>query len=503
MALRADRLQVDGVLFLRACIAAGSIVLRNAEVNGPLDLSGAQLARTDETGNSLFAPGLRVKGSLRLEQRVTTVGALVLTRAHLGELQASDAALGRNKQGAALMANGLCVDGLVRLSGDFTARGALSFHSARVSEFDCSGAYVGCDAAGLSLDAERLQVQGALFLRYGFTAAGSLRLLGAKLGELDLSQAELMGCDSNGVTVLGDHLRVEGSLNMTRDFRALGAVTLTDARVGKHVICDGAIFNELNPRVGAFVASGMIVEGILIWRPAEVDGMTDLTHARVGVLSIDCSEGTRWTRRGELRLLGLKYDAIAPHDSTLSQRLAWVRCQLPNFAPQPYEQLASVYRSAGQEREATRVLMCGADDYRRYGSLSLTERASNRLLGTVVGHGYRPARALLALSTLYLVTALVLAVAQQENALVPARPGAATSLDANSCTREYPCFSPWAHAIDAVVPLVRLGQSEAWRVDAAAPWGWAYRGATWTASALGWFLSTLGALAVANLVRRR
>jgi hypothetical protein len=56
--------------------------------------------------------------------------------------------------------------------------------------------------------------------------------------------------------------------------------------------------------------------------------------------------------------------------------------------------------------------------------------------------------------------------------------------------------------VDTVVPLIHLGQAEAWRLDASVPWGWAYRAGAWTATGLGWAFTTLAALGFTGLVRK-
>jgi len=234
-----------------------------------------------------------------------------------------------------------------------------------------------------------------------------------------------------------------------------------------------------------------------------IDGIVTLRHERVGQLVDDLAhEGGRWPSAGKLDLTGFVYDGLGLRQGTVDDRLAWVRRQLPRFSLQPYEQLAAVYRAGGHEREARRVLIAARDDLRRHGSLSSVQWAGNWLLGVLLGHGYRPGRVLGALAALYLAVVLLLSSAQDHRLLVPARPNPPNGVTAEACVAAYPCFSAWGAAVDTVIPLVRLGQAEAWRLDASVSWGWAYRAGAWTATGLGWALTTLAALGVTGLVRK-
>ena len=65
----------------------------------------------------------------------------------------------------------------------------------------------------------------------------------------------------------------------------------------------------------------------------------------------------------------------------MEQRLAWIRSQYPrpgdspaDFATQPYEQLAAVYRQAGQDDQAREVAIARRTDLRKYGNLNWYRR---------------------------------------------------------------------------------------------------------------------------------
>ena len=56
-----------------------------------------------------------------------------------------------------------------------------------------------------------------------------------------------------------------------------------------------------------------------------------------------------------LRLEGFVYQAINADDATVGDRLGWLHRHPGRFLPQPYEQLAGVYRREGNEQAARTV----------------------------------------------------------------------------------------------------------------------------------------------------
>jgi hypothetical protein len=96
-------------------------------------------------------------------------------------------------------------------------------------------------------------------------------------------------------------------------------------------------------------------------RPAALCGGLDLHRAQVGVWY---DEKRTWPTR--LELDGFVYGSIDAPDATVKDRL---RSWLPrnSYLPQPYEQLAGVYRQEGNEQN-TRTVAIGKQRARRAAS---------------------------------------------------------------------------------------------------------------------------------------
>lgn len=88
-------------------------------------------------------------------------------------------------------------------------------------------------------------------------------------------------------------------------------------------------------------------------RPAQ--GRVVLNGAKVVTL-IDVS--TSWPGPGGLAMGGFVYENLVPYGHfPLSRRLEWVAAATPEYVPEPYERLAAVLRSSGEDADAREVLL--------------------------------------------------------------------------------------------------------------------------------------------------
>ena len=110
--------------------------------------------------------------------------------------------------------------------------------------------------------------------------------------------------------------------------------------------------------------------------------------------------------------------------SAAGARLDWLRRQ-EGYHPDLYEQLAAVYRAAGREGDARRVLIARHVDWRKRGEVRAHQRglkparqlayalarAWSRFMWLTVGHGYRPWQALIPLVVLIIAGSVLFQVA--------------------------------------------------------------------------------------------
>ncbi|MGW7055112.1 hypothetical protein [Streptomyces sp. NPDC054887] len=508
----ADGLKASGVFLDGDFSAAGAVRLMSAEITGQLSLRGAELTGADSDGNAVVADGLKASGVF-LGGDFSAAGAVRLVSAEItGQLSLSGAKLtGAHTGGNAVVADGLKASGVV---GGFSADGAVRLMSAEITgQLSLRGAELtGADSDGDAVAADGLKA-GEVLLDDQFTAAGAVRLPGAEItGQLSLSGANLTGINSDGNALFAHGLKAGDRVALNKGFNAAGTVDLNAAHIGGSLLIGDA---ELSGKP-ALLAAGMRVGQELRWRPNQpVKGLVDLERASVHRLVDDWSlPFAHWPAKGKLRLVGFTYDGFGDDNlATSKRRLDWIRRSHTiaspgkpgTFAFQPYEQLARVYRQSGQEKEARTIAIARRNDLRTYGDLGKWRKLSNWLFDKTIKHGYQPLRAVVMLAVVFLFVLLAGWGAQHHDAaIVPAKDtkNIRPAPTAQHCTKNYPCFYPAGYAVDVVIPLINVRQAENWRVNGNAPWGWAWIAGTWTATGLGWALSTLAVAGYTGLIRK-
>jgi hypothetical protein len=252
----------------------------------------------------------------------------------------------------------------------------------------------------------------------------------------------------------------------------------------------------------------MTVGTFLFWRNVELqNGATvDLSDARVGTLS---DEEKSWPQPGDLLIDGLTYDSFGPGSPTdLRTRLRWIALQPHGgFEPQPYRQLAKVYRQSGLDNEAIQVLIAEQDArYARYG---LIGRSWGGLLKNTIGYGHRP---LLAIFWSFAVVVLGWAVVRTANGAGVMRPTWPETPPA-STDQDYEPLHPLLYSLDVFLPFVNLHQEHYWWPKPgssgefrAVGMTFTFRGSVvryylWAQIIAGWLLSAIFVAGVTGLLR--
>jgi uncharacterized protein YjbI with pentapeptide repeats len=460
------------VVFSGAMVNEGEVNLRGAHIEGTLDLAGATLR--NPRGYALNAERLAVDESVVCLGGLTAEGAIDLMGAQIGgTVDFSGAALA-NSSGSALDATGLRVGQDVICTQGFTAYGEVCLHSANIGgRLDFRGATL-TNPDGEALYADGLTVDHDMFCSEGFVAQGEIRLPGAHIGgQLDLSGATLINPSRPALTA--DGLTVDQGMLCREGFTTQGEIRLPGARISGTLSFTGATLT--NPNGPALNLYDARIQTLFL-NPAIAPSRVDLRQAKVGVLHDDQAT---WPEG--LRLVGFTYDELAERRPTSAkERLGWLRRDLDGYSPQPYEQLAAIYRRAGREEDARRVAI--AKQRQRRLELSWPARLWSLLLGALVGHGYRT---WYAVGWLLLWLAVGTLIYQQvyPGQMRPATPGAPG-----------PAFQPIIYARDVLLPVADLDQQAHWIPEGLARW-W-----TWASILAGWVLTTAVVAALTGLLKR-
>jgi hypothetical protein len=391
------------------------------------------------------------------------------------------------------------------------------------------------------LHADRLEARGGVSLKSA-ELAGEVRLSGSRLGgNLSLDGASI-SC-AGGPALVADG--IEARAVELRGATIAGETRMTAARVNGDLDLTGARLSQ--PDGEALHLNRTVVSGGLFLRGgAEFKGALDLTGASIDTLH---DEEASWPAPGDLLLNRCLYNALIGGPMDARRRLAWLARQSPDrwgedFWPQPYEQLAYVFREMGHDEDARTVLV-EKERLQRAARRARTSHplwrqllhAKDSLLGVTLGYGRKPLLSFAWLLLFWGVGVAVFAFAETKSAIKPNSPfvlrstewlmcnvaegeerklatGSATGRAAPDQSQlhcflaqpeasSYPVFNAWMYSLDTLFPMLEIGQKEYWRPDTAKSWGPFAMGYFYFQAVVGWALSLLAIAGFSGLVRSR
>jgi hypothetical protein len=233
-----EDVRLDGVVTTKGAIGLGA-----ADITGMLSCGGATLAGRDKDGNALAAARMKVGEDVRLDKGFTADGAIHLESADItGKLSCRGAELtGRNEDHCALSAAGMKVGEDVRLDEVLTTKGAIGLGAADITGMlSCGGAMLaGRDEDGNALSAAGMKVGGDVSLGDCLIASGAISLVLARLsGSLHLTPERLAGDQKDAdqrkeVSLDASRAQVTGTLDWAPAEQVRGQVNLEGATVGE------------------------------------------------------------------------------------------------------------------------------------------------------------------------------------------------------------------------------------------------------------------------------
>ncbi|MEO0342814.1 MAG: hypothetical protein AAF198_05195 [Pseudomonadota bacterium] len=408
----------------------------------------------------------------------------------------------------------------------------------------------GCMMPGFQAD--QAVFDGPLYIRAGCHFSGELSLPSVVInGDFQLCSVEIE--PDTGAAVFANGLTVRGSVFLGNypysttetDLIAHAPIYMASIYVDRDFYLDRAALTGVKnvvsaPKidaietgsVAAFSLTRSRIGGLFFAKSLQVSGgIVNLSGVTVKRLNDEPALEDSIYR---LRLDGFQYEAFAQHtDISVGARLHWLgrRPEDIGFSAQPYEHLARVYEQLGHRDDSDRVRMAKEELQRRDDiAIRLQQGARIRagmlwiariLLKFFVGYGYRPVYALAWAMALILVIGFFFQKTWQAGDMTPNSAPILISKDWISATKfaaenpgaywssrgqagqDYETFNAFAYAADLMIPIVNLGQEDAWAPSTTRSWwgrqGWWIR---WVAKVLGWVFTALGAAAVTGMIRR-
>lgn len=392
----------------------------------------------------LEAARVHTEGDLHLP-RCRFRNGVRLTDAHIGtDLLLNQATVYRDRSGRSIAADGMTV-GQDLQAELLESHGEFSLRSAKIGvSLSLRGAKLANPYARLALNAPQLTVGRTLYL----TPAG-------------VGSPQLSG------TTPARGTRIQC-------FEAQGGVRLDDGRFGDAIDLERARFILTDDQVLSL--RRVQTPELRFLGDAPQHGQVLLSGARV-VNLVDRADS--WPGPGSLHMGGFTYENLVPRGPfPLTRRLGWVAAATAEYNPEPYERLAAVLRSAGEDEDAREVLL--AKQRRRRETLPLAAKSWGYAQDWTVAYGYRPGRAAVWMAVLWAAGTLAFSHAPHP----PVNSGG------------HPTWSPALFTLDLLLPVIDMGQVGQWQLRG----GWQWLSAAMVL--LGWILATTVAAGATRLLRR-
>lgn len=528
--LAAAGVTIGGHLRLAGVRSTGLINLRGAKIAGGLLLDGAHLVnpggtvlsaeRVEVGGDVVAEQGFRAEGAIRLFQANIAGGVhldgatIVAPPGPAGPPQPDD---GESATPRAGDSPGLDLDSATVTGGVFLrradVRGEISLRHGTIGGVATFTGATLANPGAVALRMDRADVGGGVHLLGGCRVDGETRLVGTRVGRiLRLSGAKLS--NPGGHALRADNCTVDGPVDCREGFTATGLVSLIEARVAGAVLLEGAHLD--NPDGVSLRATGIVTGSVMncctgftatgrvSMSAARIGGklcfqeshLHDLkcTGAEAGELDLRLAESPpgpvdlRYVRApllrddpatwpADLRLDGLVYQTLDPL-LVPAQRLDWLGRTTDGLPPQPYEQLAAVYRQLGHDDDARTVLL--AKQRRRRPTRPWWTWPWSWLQDVTVGYGYRPQRAAGCLLALLVAGTAAFSVWRP----APVNPG------------QPPDLHPVVYTLDLLLPIIDFGQESAYQPTGPGQW------LAFGLIAAGWTLATTVAAGFTRVLNR-
>ncbi|WP_153769832.1 hypothetical protein [Labrenzia sp. CE80] len=538
----------DGV-YLRNLRAIGTINLVRADVDGQLSCTGAEL---DGTGDrALNAQGSSIRGGVVL-RNLTSVGTVDFNRAEVvGQLSCDGAKL-EGDGDSALHAQGVAVSAGVFLD-NVSSTGTVDFAGAKIGgQLSCQGAELK-GAGKRALHAQGATIKDGVFLR-NLTSIGTVGLNGAEIGgQLSCNGVALNG---NGEEALfGQRMIVKGGFYWRGVKSVAGAVDINSARLGDLAddaeswlkVSDlgfvGMTYDNLAGPLDLLFRKKWLRRGALFagtFHPQPYQQLAKFfretghrREAREILIEKEIEERKdvrRQLRRKRSFLKALLHFCRTQEAHAVESTLRRTRAQ-NLIGGRELTELAHRFQSEGERGKQgdflTEALKRDFHNQLQFeATLALLRgwrsNLSDKTSRAVAAYGYKPWLSLYWMAALlFLITFVAwetwgqgdfapnsdviltssewVVRADDENLSNPAKAWA----EKQKPGQDYETFNPFFYAADVVIPIIDIGQTDAWGPSTnRGDWGRRLFYLQKCAIVLGWIFTAIFAAAVTGMIRR-
>lgn len=352
----------------------------------------------------------------------------------------------------------------------------------------CTGAKF-INKEGESFNGGTMITKGTVFLR-GIESTGTFGIIGANIdGSLVCTGAKFINGEGKAFT--GDAFNVGDNIFLY-DIEVTGQFRLVSSTVGGGIFFRGAMFS-FPDGTALFLTDTNIKRRLCLDSIKKIDGTIDLENTKAGAFRDDAES---WPDQGKLIINGFEYGSFADDTPTdVKTRLEWLRLQPQGeYIPQPYQQLAKVYRKMGRDKDAKKVLLAKERMRREFGDIGELAKLWCWFLDKTIGYGYQIGKALGIVAVIIALGVLIFGFSNCYNIIQLTSKG--------TTDKALFEFSPLFYSIDLFVPFLDLRQENYWIVNSNVKWGWWVQLYSYIHIILGWIFSSLLVAGFTGLIRK-
>jgi len=423
-------------------VHASGIQIRGARITGNLNLRGCEVLVP------LWLQASAIEGAVVLADARTQ--GLTFEATHVRSLNATRAQ----------------IQGDLYLREKFHSSGEVTLNAVLLAgRLDCkNGTFE--NPGKIALNCNAFSVSGDVYFNSGFQAQGKVTLVRGEIGgQLNCNGGQFA---NKGDTALHANTLVVGAdVHMRENFGAVGGVDFSYADISGAFQCRDCTFENAGKTAlglySAKIASELDLAGI-----KSCVGTLDLRQAQTRTLH---DGDSTWLASGSILLDGFTYERLSESATSASKRLQWLNRQHEShlgedFRPQPWAQLIKVLHEMGHDEDVRLIAM------QREAMIARRRRTPwykkwlwYPFLWASVGYGYRPWRAFWISLALIAIGWVTFAGAFALGFMAPKDPSVAIYLAENpkaSVPPLYTEFNSLVYAVDVYLPVIELGQDEAW-----------------------------------------
>lgn len=263
-AIDAERIAVDGSVFMRNIKSANEIRFLGANIKGVLEMDRSVLHTKDK--KTLNAEGSTVAGNVSFSDKFKSYGTISLQNAQIGGNLSCDSSTFRNKNATTLLAEGISIKGGCYLRYKFQSFGTINLNNSKIGgNLELCGGEFQNGENNNAISASKSTIAGGVLLTktsfknkdYYFKSKGEVKFIDASVDGYFNADGGIFE-NSNAYSINLERATINRSCFFRDGFKSLGTIDLISSKIGGALEFDGGTFSDGKNNIPINLSSAMI-----------------------------------------------------------------------------------------------------------------------------------------------------------------------------------------------------------------------------------------------------